>query len=885
MITFNDASDLDSAITAAQKIITRQALEPVNIIAETANPDIPPDVLENANNALIRNKISNAVFWDVNQTIRQAQELTRQFPGFALTVYNSHTDMPADLRQRVEAAGMTPSRVQAFIMPDSNDVILIANKVPPSQVAKVIGHEIIGHRGIRAVFGEDYDNLLDLVYRDHAVEIDQLAGAYARNPKNNVENQRYLTEEYLANCANAKVKPSWWKELIAKIRAWLRKRYPSLQFTQKDIEGVLSMASRYLQKNKVGVSGMENTTDGNTGDAGNTDLRFMSVNETGFNGNERDLTGDDKAFPERTENEYTAVRNVLRSIQGNILNNEDTGIKAKLSSTGVNKMLSNKARDKSKNNGFEDAEHLQAAANIDRLFANAVLTEDRPDKNNDPNIVSIKRFSAPFYTGRGFAEARLTVKESIEHGNRIYSLELDEIKKPSSPDKGGLDKQANTPALDGYSKLIQKIENASAKIKNNSKNDNLPVSLADPDNLVLVASSAETVSQAREYAASIDLAAAGKTDVDIYGNKLSEIFEDWDSADPMTREAWMRDYYEDEMREAESRDRLESDFAQKDAYRDAFDTIEEKISAALDEYDLTIDRAKTNAAGDSFYISFDDNEGESYTLRFSNHQQPVRGSYHTSNARETSGIGGSRSVADVSVVLDNGAFDLTPAMEFIRKVAGVSDLSDGSDGGDLRFLLSEYSEDQTADIVAVLRPYVGYYLAKDDADYQAHLKSLGIDVDVRDAHAFAVLAMRENLADQAARSAEKRKKTIEERNKKRSEYLYNSIPLYREAIDFAGTEDFKIKPSARFRCEEFSGSWISPEFVKFSKAKKKDPSKLDAAAGEGFAEGYKQGREASRKGFSEKRKADRYKKSLLYKRLLTLALHIGAIAEMLHIVE
>ena len=52
----------------------------------------------------------------------------------------------------------------------------------------------------------------------------------------------------------------------------------------------------------------------------------------------------------------------------------------------------------------------------------------------------------------------------------------------------------------------------------------------------------------------------------------------------------------------------------------------------------------------------------------------------------------------------------------------------------MRFLLSEYSEAQTSDIVAVLRPYVGYYLAKEDADYQAHLKSLGIDVDVRDAH-------------------------------------------------------------------------------------------------------------------------------------------------------
>ena len=270
----------------------------------------------------------------------------------------------------------------------------------------------------------------------------------------------------------------------------------------------------------------------------------------------------------------------------------------------------------------------------------------------------------------------------------------------------------------------------------------------------------------------------------------------------------------------------------------AFDTIEEKIADALDEYDLTIDRSKVNASGDSFYISFEDAEGESYTLRFSNHQQPARGSYRTSNARETSGIGGSRSVADVSVVLTDGAFDLTPALEFIERVGTGTDLdglvrtgTDGAVGDDVRFLLSEYSEAQTSDIVAVLRPYVGYYLAKEDADYQAHLKSLGIEVDVHDAHAFAVLAMRENQSDQAARSAEKRKKTLAARNKARSEYLYNSIPLYREAVDFAGTEDFKIKPSARFRGEEFSGSFISPEFVKFSKSKKKDPSKLDAASG------------------------------------------------------
>ena len=190
----------------------------------------------------------------------------------------------------------------------------------------------------------------------------------------------------------------------------LREKFPSLAFSNRDIEGVISTAYRYVRRGRG---------------AEQSDGMEKSDRSDGAGDDEQESTEDDRAFPARSENEYAAVRNVLRSIQGNVLNNEDTGIKARLSSTGVNKMLSNKARNKSKNNGFKDSEHLQAVANVDRLFANAVLTEDRPDRNNDPNIVSIKRFSVPFYTSGSFAEVRLTVKESIEHSNRIYSLELD----------------------------------------------------------------------------------------------------------------------------------------------------------------------------------------------------------------------------------------------------------------------------------------------------------------------------------------------------------------------------------------------------------------------------------------------------------------------------
>ncbi len=80
--------------------------------------------------------------------------------------------------------------------------------------------------------------------------------------------------------------------------------------------------------------------------------------------------------------------------------------------------------------------------------------------------------------------------------------------------------------------------------------------------------------------------------------------------------------------------------------------------------------------------------------------------------------------------------------------------------------------------------------------------------------------------------AERREKAHLEYNRKRDQYLYDNFPFYREAVEFAGFHDFKIKPSGKFRGEEFSGSFIAPEFVKYSGEKAaKNSGKLDAAQG------------------------------------------------------
>ena len=111
--------------------------------------------------------------------------------------------------------------------------------------------------------------------------------------------------------------------------------------------------------------------------------------------------------------------------QFGIYTNTSTGIKANLNGRSIKKLGSDKAVEKSKINGFTLVEHFEAANKIIELFRNAKLIETRPDKRYSRNILSIKIFSSEIKTKIGSkAKVKITVKESIQNGHTIYSLEL-----------------------------------------------------------------------------------------------------------------------------------------------------------------------------------------------------------------------------------------------------------------------------------------------------------------------------------------------------------------------------------------------------------------------------------------------------------------------------
>ncbi|WP_294507675.1 hypothetical protein [uncultured Victivallis sp.] len=118
------------------------------------------------------------------------------------------------------------------------------------------------------------------------------------------------------------------------------------------------------------------------------------------------------------------------------------------------------------------------------------------------------------------------------------------------------------------------------------------------------------------------------------------------------------------------------------------------------------------------------------------------------------------------------------------------ELNRNPENSDLRLSISEFSADEESDIIALLRPFIGVYMSKSDAEIVDYLRRHGVELSEEEAHAFHKLATDENRAEARKRSA-----------KQRNDWLYENVPVWQQTVDAAGSENFKIVPSMRFRDE------------------------------------------------------------------------------------
>lgn len=215
-----------------------------------------------------------------------------------------------------------------------------------------------------------------------------------------------------------------------------------------------------------------------------------SVKET------QELVDKNKELETNTkENTYILreqTKEILTSLIGKNITNQNDGRIAQISRKNIAKMTSDKAIQKSIDNGFTPQEHFKAVQDIENLYQGAILRETHKDKkSNNPNVL-FHRYSMNLDN----ANALITLKETLNEqhkGNKIYTLELEALElKPSAPEpQGSKSVSRNT----GYAEPVTPTETPadiipqkpkekqSPKESDNIESDSNPAGILNPEEL------------------------------------------------------------------------------------------------------------------------------------------------------------------------------------------------------------------------------------------------------------------------------------------------------------------------------------------------------------------------------------------------------------------
>ena len=716
--------------------------------------------------------------WDPRDTADTALELAAEFPDIKLRIVETADDIPADIRAKIDAEKLDPMRIRAWTDDDGN-VWLVAGNVRPSQVARVIGHEVIGHHGLRAVFGEKFDEFLDGVYREHYMEIQKLSKVYNRDTET-VENQRYLTEEFLANCANAKVKPSWWKEFIGKIRQALRKLFPNLSFTDADIEAALSRSARAMRRK--GVLAQHN---------GGMGTRFAYTIENA-------VPSKDNYRVERV-NENAGTE--FNRASGVVCNENAVFSEADLPETGKIKWIKQRLLDYAGENGIiglhdtpclggdvevtkgsirNDVNHLgtpirqNMVAVIPEMLKNAVLIQTENNGGSKTHILATK----VRYGGERFVVG-IVVNEN--NGKFFYNHELTEINALT----GSVSEKPDVePAKASVINVVRKALLSSGFDGKNEKNTRFSIDDG--------AAQVDTEDFKRWFKQSKVVDENGDPLVVYHGSDYDPLAQP-DGKGTLTPHTMFTGNPDYAKRYGQH---VRSYYL---SIQHPFDIRNPEDRAILKEYREGHDPSPTGSgAMDWADYDYDD------FVDFLNEKYPKKYDGAILDEGADGGYGAPVKSRGLSYVIFNenqaksatdnaGTFD--PNNPDVRY-----SIDDGAGFVEPKPFTSGIDDSRGKNIVAMLRPIVGKtQLGLDKDQLSRNLKErYGVDVSPAEAWIWANEAVRLNRIEHTRRL-----------NQVRDEWLYENNLLWKQAVDYAGSPDFKVRVSDRMKDRELSGTfWL-----------------------------------------------------------------------------
>lgn len=127
-------------------------------------------------------------------------------------------------------------------------VIYLPNAKGEEDAKATFLHEIVGHKGLRALFGEkSYDDEMVKIYGQLPVEVrKRVADGAIREYGGDIA---IAMDEFLAEQAEKNEIPSWWDKVVSSFRDFLRKMGISLELSDNDVRYLLWRSRKNLERN------------------------------------------------------------------------------------------------------------------------------------------------------------------------------------------------------------------------------------------------------------------------------------------------------------------------------------------------------------------------------------------------------------------------------------------------------------------------------------------------------------------------------------------------------------------------------------------------------------------------------------------------------------
>ena len=171
------------------------------------------------------------------ERVAYAQKLKKEL-GSDITLYGWPDEVPADITRELPDI----HKVQGFYDPKSGRMGIILHHTPDKRtIARVMMHEIVGHRGIRGLLGEQSYRFYEEVYTSMPASLRE---SYTRR----YGSRQVAADEYIADLAGRMYRENpfrqLWEELVALFRGSLRALGIKVKLNESDIRFILREARR-----------------------------------------------------------------------------------------------------------------------------------------------------------------------------------------------------------------------------------------------------------------------------------------------------------------------------------------------------------------------------------------------------------------------------------------------------------------------------------------------------------------------------------------------------------------------------------------------------------------------------------------------------------------